>query len=118
MINYHKQLKQALATATSLPVYYELLLTADTQFPCITYYEVSNIDNRVGDTLRFSDIQYQIKVWGDLETIQSKAQLIDDAVRPLGFRRVGGREMISANPAIIQKVLTYNAIGCEYDLSI
>ena len=63
MINYHSELVNALESV--LPTHYELALTADTTTPCISYMETNNYSSSIGDTLGYSYITYQVKVWGN-----------------------------------------------------
>ena len=62
MIDYHSELVNALKTI--LPTHYEMTLTSKTTTPCISYMEINNYVSINGDTLGYSRIAYQIKVWG------------------------------------------------------
>ena len=69
MINYHETLVSALQKV--LPVHYEMALTSKTNTPCISYMELNNYTSASGDTLGYSRIVYQVKVWAnDIVTIQ------------------------------------------------
>lgn len=112
MINYHKQLSTSLSSI--LPTYYEMLLTKDAATPCITYLELNNAAAETGDTLGYSSMQYQIKVWGkDIGVLQGYAQQIDNTLRPLGWKRIGCRELYDKQSAMIQKIMTYDATALE-----
>lgn len=112
MINYHQVLVTALKTI--LPVHYEMALTSKTKTPCISYMELNNYATDVGDTLGYSMISYQVKVWStDISEIQHYAQLIDAVLRPLGFKRVSSGEMADKNSSMIQKIMTYEATALE-----
>lgn len=112
MIDYHTKLFSALNSI--LPTHYEMTLHSGLETPCISYMELSNIATDVGDTLGYSRLQYQIKVWGTkIADLQKYALRIDKALRPLGFKRVGCNEMYDNNSAMIQKIMTYEAIGFE-----
>lgn len=112
MINYHKELVSTLKTI--LPTYYEMLLNRKISVPCISYLELGNYANEEGDTIGYSTIQYQIKVWGErLEDLQTYALEIDNALRPLGFKRVGCNEMFDTESTKIQKIMTYEAKALE-----
>ena len=75
MIDYHKTLVNALNSV--LPTHYEMTLTSQTKTPCISYMELDNSDTDTGDTLGYSRIQYQVKVWGTkIETVQKYALLL------------------------------------------
>lgn len=112
MINYHKELVSALNTI--LPTHYEMTLHSGLETPCISYMETNNyvVDN--GDTMGYSRITYQVKVWGNnIGTLQNYALEIDRVLRPLGFKRIAAGELYDNNSTMIQKILTYEALGLE-----
>ena len=112
MIDYHSTLVSALKQI--LPTHYEMTLHRGLETPCISYMELSNVAAQEGDTLGYSRLQYQIKVWGhDIDVLQMYAQQIDAVLRPLGWKRVGCVELYDSNSTMIQKVMTYEAIGFE-----
>lgn len=112
MINYHVELVKALNTI--LPTHYEMALTSKTATPCISYMEINNyaVDN--GDTLGYSRITYQVKVWGNnIADLQQYALQVDSVLRPLGFKRVASNELYDNESTMIQKILTYEALALE-----
>ena len=112
MIDYNKQLVATLKTI--LPTYYELALVSGTQTPCISYSEINNYVDVNGDTLGYSKITYQVKVWGtDIEVLQKYAVQIDSALRKLGFTRISTGELYDRNSAMIQKIMTFEATAYE-----
>ena len=112
MVNYHSELVKALESI--LPTYYEMTLTANTKTPCLSYMELNNYVSTSGDTLGYSVITYQVKVWGtNIGDLQRYAQEVDKVLRPLGFKRVSTNELYDRNSAMIQKILTYEATGLE-----
>ena len=112
MINYHKNLVSALKTI--LPTHYELNLHAGLATPCISYMEVNNYSQETGDTLGYTSLEYQVKVWGNkLEDLQNYALQIDNKLRPLGFTRVSCRELYDNESAMIQKIMLYEAKALE-----
>lgn len=112
MIDFHTNLVSALETV--LPTYYEMALTEDTETPCISYMEISNIEENQGDTVGYSRISYQIKIWAnEIAIIQHYSLLLDSVLRPLGFRRVSSNEMHDINSTMIQKIFTYEALAYE-----
>lgn len=112
MIDYTPTLVDALKTI--LPTHYELKLSSGTKMPCISYQERSNTAEETGDTLGYSRISYTVKVWGnDLEQLNRYAQQIDNALRPLGWKRTGAQELFHYQSAVIQKILTYEAKAIE-----
>lgn len=112
MIDFHKELVAALQKI--LPTHYEMQLTSGASLPCISYMELSNVDNSTGETLGYSTLSYQVKVWAhSLQDLQTYAQQIDSAMRGLGFARVGSAELFNNQNTIMQKVLTYDALALE-----
>ena len=112
MINYNSNLVAALNTI--LPTHYEMWLHRGLATPCISYMELNNYVDSNGDTLGYSRLQYQIKVWGnDIEELQQYALLIDATLRPLGWKRTSSGELHDANSAMIQKIMTYEALAYE-----
>jgi hypothetical protein len=76
--------------------------------------ETNNYSSTTGDTLGYSVISYQVKVWAnDIALIQKYALDVDNALRPLGFKRVASGELYDNNSAMIQKILTYEAQALE-----
>lgn len=112
MINYHSNLVSALETV--LPTHYEMALTSKTNVPCISYMELNNYVSMNGDTLGYSYLRYQVKVWGhDIGELQEYALAIDAVLRPLGWTRVSSGELYDNNSTMIQKILTYEALASE-----
>ena len=113
MIDYHAKLVSALKTI-GIDVHYEMVLHSGLATPCISYMEISNVADAEGDTLGYSRLQYQIKVWGtQIADLQQYALQIDTVLRPLGFKRVGCNEMYDNNSNMMQKIMTYEALGLE-----
>lgn len=112
MIDYHSNLVSALNTV--LPTHYEMTLTSKTETPCISYMETNNYTSSSGDTLGYSFITYQVKVWAnDIALIQRYALEIDDVLRPLGFKRIASGELYDNASSMIQKIMTYEALALE-----
>lgn len=112
MIDYHKEIVAALQKI--LPTHYEMTITSGASLPCISYMELSNVDNSTGDTLGYSTISFQVKVWAhSLQELQTYSKQIDTAMRSLGFARVGSAELFNNQTTIMQKVLTYDALAIE-----
>lgn len=108
MIDYHKELLSILSKI--LPTYFELNLTHDVSVPCITYLELNDYEEYKGDTLGYSIIRYQIKVWSTkLSELQSYGQQIDNALRKAGWTRVSALELYDTDTAMKQKVFNYEA---------
>jgi hypothetical protein len=112
MIDYHSNLVAALNTV--LPTHYEMTLHSGLATPCISYMETNNYVDSNGDTLGYSYITYQVKVWGnDIAEIQKYALQIDKVLRPLGFKRISSGELYDKNSTMIQKIMTYEALCLE-----
>ena len=91
-----------------------MILNNGIKTSCIRYLELNNAAAETGDTLGYSSIQYQIKVWGeDIGVLQECAQKIDNKLRPLGWKRIGCRELYDKQSAMIQKIMTYDANALE-----
>lgn len=112
MINYHKELVKTLNSI--LPTHYELYLHRGLATPCISYMLLDNPSTATGDTLEYSSIQYQIKVWGNrIDEVTDYALKIDNALRPLGFKRKNVKELHDKESTMIQKIMTYEANALE-----
>lgn len=112
MVDFHSQLKNALDTV--LPAHYEMTLNSKTKTPCISYMETNNYSSPSGDTVGYSRITYQVKVWANrIEDIQKYAQLVDAVLRPIGFRRIASGELYDNGSTMIQKIMTYEALAYE-----
>lgn len=114
MIDYHATLVSALETV--LPTHYELALTAGTEVPCISYQERNNymVTDALGASLGYSRIIYTVKVWGhSLEDLQQYSLEIDNALRPLGWKRTSAQELYDYQSTMKQKILTYEALASE-----
>lgn len=114
MIDYHKEIAAALETV--LPTYYELVLHSGLAVPCISYMELNNyqLSEIQGAEKGYSVVTYQVKIWGhDIGQLQAYAKQTDTALRPLGFKRIASNELFDRSSTMIQKILTYEAIGEE-----
>ena len=112
MIDYHANLVSALNTI--LPTHYEMTLHSGLEVPCISYMEINNYVDVYGETVGYSRITYQVKVWGHgIAELQKYALKIDEALRPLGFKRISSGELYDYNSTMIQKILTYEAFASE-----
>ena len=112
MVDYHTSLIKALEKV--LPTHYEMTLTSGTATPCISYMEINNYASATGDTIGYSRIAYQIKVWGNnISLLQKYALEIDVVLRPLGFTRTSVTELYDNQSTMIQKIMTYEATAYE-----
>lgn len=114
MINYHLELVGALEGVLPGKVYYEMTLHSGIATPCISYMEKNNYVSESGDTLGYSVLSYQVKVWSNqVADLQHYSLKIDDALRALGFKRVSSAELYDNQSSMIQKILTYEALALE-----
>ena len=112
MINLHKEVVNTLKKI--LPTHYEMLLHRDIETPCISYMELANQATEQGNTLGYSLIQYQVKVWGTkIADLQNYAAQVDAAMRGLGFKRVSAQELHDTESTMLQKILVYEAQALE-----
>lgn len=97
-----------------LPTHYEMILTSKTPTPCISYLELNNSATDIGDTVGYSRITYQVKVWGnDIKTVTKYALEVDKALKPLGFKRISSGDMHDNQSTLVQRILTYEALAIE-----
>lgn len=112
MIDYHTQIVAALSLI--LPTHYEMVLCEGMATPCISYLETNNYVSHNGEDRAYSQITYQIKIWdNDIATIQSYVSKVDKAMRELGFVRISSGELYDTESSMIQKIMTYRALGLE-----
>ena len=112
MINYHENMVNALNKI--LPTYYEMTLTRGLKTPCISYMELNNYSTDQGESLGYSRITYQVKIWGnEISELQHYALQIDAALRLSGWKRISSSELYDRNSTMIQKILTYEALALE-----
>ena len=112
MINAHIDFVAALNTV--LPTHHELVLHEGIPTPCISYRELQNMSTEEGDTLGYSKLAFQVKVWGnDIGLLNEGAMEIDAVLRPLGWKRTNSNELYDINSTMIQRIMTYEAIGLE-----
>lgn len=114
MVDYNKEVVSALNKV--LPTYYEMALHSGIKTPCYSYMELNNYSTTepTGATLGYSYITFQVKVWSDkVADLQKYAQEADKALRAIGFKRISSGELYDINSAMIQKILTYEALALE-----
>lgn len=109
MIDFDPSIVEALSVI--LPTYYENFITEGITLPCITFVENNNSSYLEGDTLRYSHLNYTIKLWMDDKSQQSYLAEIDSTMKRLGFVRNSANEIVSGR--VIEKIMDYEAIGFE-----
>lgn len=112
MINYNEVIVSALNNV--LPTHYEMALTSKTKTPCISYMETNNYTTSSGDTVGYSIITYQVKVWANnMDDIQKYSLLVDNTMRAIGFKRISTGELYDNNSTMIQKIMSFEALALE-----
>ena len=112
MVNYHKTLVTTLNNI--LPTYYEMTLNKDCKIPCISYMEKNNYSSDAGTTLGYSEVSYQVKVWGNnISDIQTYSEEVCEALRLLGWKRTSSGELYDRDSTMIQKVMIFEALFIE-----
>ena len=112
MIDFCKELVSALEAV--LPTYYELALTSKAQTPCYSWQERNNYTSESGDTRGYSVISFTVKVWANnIADIMHYAVEADKVLRAIGFKRTSSNELYDTNSAMIQKIMTYEALALE-----
>lgn len=109
MIDFDPNIVEALSVI--LPTYYENFIIEDITLPCITYVPNNNSSYLEGDTLRYSYLNYTIKLWMDDRSQQSYLADIDTTMKRLGFARNSANEIV--NGRVIEEIMDYEAIGFE-----
>lgn len=95
-----------------LPTYYELFVDSNTETPCITYMGSNDYAAEEGDTIRYSYISYNIKLWGsDIGQLSQYSQQVDLAMKQLGFKRMSCQELTFDSGLCI--VSRYEALAKE-----
>ncbi len=116
MVDLHKNLVEALSSI--LPTYYEMTLTSQTETPCISYLEISNVaatdTHFTTFTIGYSRVNYQVKVWANsVADLQKYTIEIDKKLGRLGWKRTSCAELYDNNSMLMQKVLNYEALAKE-----
>lgn len=109
MIDFDPSIVEALSVI--LPTYYENFITDEITLPCITYVQNNNSSYLEGDALRYSHINYTVKLWMDNKTQQSYLDDIDATMKRMGFVRNSTFEIVTGR--VIEKIMDYEAIGYE-----
>lgn len=110
MVNYHSEFRQLLMEAANgVEVYYEAFAEKEAT-PCISYMEASNISSAIGDTLKYSEVVFQVKVWTEtLKELIEITENIDIKLEKNGFKRTSCFE--TTDDGLLVKIMKYSAIG-------
>lgn len=80
------------------------------QFPRITFFELSNFDNRYAeDEADSSEIHFQIDIWHKAATAKIGTQ-VDIAMKAAGFARYSGADLYEEDTKIYHKALRYRTV--------
>lgn len=110
MINFDEMLVSTLNTI--LPVYHEFDSDISTSGPYITYLNSNDVSYKEGDTLRYSKVEYTLKINGNsADLLKPFLQPVDNSMNELGFIRKGLKTQNKNNT--IQIELTYEGLGKE-----
>lgn len=110
MINFDETLVGELSTV--LPVYHEFDTDISSSGPYITYLNSNDVSYKEGDTIRYSKVEYTLKLNGSsAELLKPHLQNIDNRMNGLGFTRKGTKTQNKDNT--IQIELTYEGLGKE-----
>ena len=108
-----KQEFVAALQSTGYDVYYEAFYQPVNR-PCITYKEVDNFENQKGDTLKYSKVSYQIKLYvKSVQEMDTASSAIDEALDEIGYDRYFTLEDVDNNDYLV-KVFRYEADVREY----
>lgn len=111
MLNYKPTLLENL-NELGYPVLAETALASWNTFPCITYNLNNDLVRANGNTFGYSDVYYNIKVWGHkMSEMEPIALEVDDLMRELGFKRISVNELWFEG--LGQKELRYQGLGRE-----
>lgn len=82
---------------------------SNTKFPCVTYREQSNIDERVGDNVGYSNVSYIIEVWDyDFEAMTETCNKVDKVMKQYKFTRYMSEKQ--AIDSLHRKILGYRRL--------
>lgn len=110
MVNYHAEFRQLLMEAANgVEVYYEAFAEKEAT-PCISYMEASNISSAIGNTLKYSEVVFQVKVWAEtIDELITITENIDNKLEENGFKRASCFE--TTDNGLLVKIMKYSAIG-------
>ena len=66
---------------------------SDTKYPCVTYQEIENTDDEMGDNMGYCSIAYRIHIWGyDVGQIAKLSKQVDTIMKKCHFKRFMGEK--------------------------
>lgn len=99
-----------------LPAQYEMFLDTSLGLPCISYTQIENADDLLGNTRGYSRITYKIKIWcNEVSNITQYGIEIDNKLAELGrFHRNGVQDIRYGD--LICRIMDYSVLVNEiYD---
>ena len=112
MIDYLPTIISTLSDAADgAKVYYEAF-EDKAELPCISVLEAANASRADGDTLRYSTLAFQVRIWTTrVSELQSLSLIVDKAMYGLGFTRTSAQDIFE--DGYITKVLRFEATSYE-----
>lgn len=82
------------------------------KYPCVTYREIENTDNKTGDTLGYSNIAFSFQIWAyKASEIISLCTKTDNIMKEYKFERYMSSEQVF--DGLHRKILGYRRIVKE-----
>ncbi|MEK4141146.1 DUF3168 domain-containing protein [Paenibacillus sp. FSL M7-0547] len=80
-------------------------------FPRITFFEMSNFDNRyIEDLADSSEIHYQVDIWSMNPSTAALGTAVDVAMKGVGFARYSGADLYEEDTKIYHKAMRYRMV--------
>lgn len=112
MIDVKQSIVSTINTATGVTTYYELFYQPG-ELPAITYKEIDNASLYRGDTVNYSTLRFEVKIYArTLSEISTISYALDQAMMAEGWVSYFSTEANDGNNTII-KVIRYVAIGYD-----
>lgn len=82
---------------------------SDAHFPCVTYSELENTDDRLGDSMGYSSIAFSFEVWSySFSELTDMAMRIDGIMKKCRFERFMSE--VQTVDGLHRKILRYRKI--------
>lgn len=94
---------------------YQLVAPNASEYPRITFFEVTNSDNAFADDTAYgSEIVVQIDIWSKGST-SAIAQEVDNTMKSLGFRRASAADLYESDVAVYHKAMRFSTTRQLFD---
>lgn len=113
MVCYKKQFIALLeeAVGEDANIIYDSFVEEE-QTPCVSYLEIANISTADGNTVRYSRITFQVRIWDTaVGVVEDLAETIDDTLVSNGFSRVYATDLKDGD--FIVRVIQFQGNGFE-----